>query len=152
MNLLVTEVTPTHVVSRHCHKSTLPALHSRWGGFPPYTICRTYGQISSLLSSELMSGLAIVADAPVSMVTIYDLPPNHPLAFRLSLHCLAAMLNVQKGGSNNGTILYLILESRSTSPEAVLLRTSLPAVSPRMSNTPTLPICGLPSPAMLNPW
>jgi hypothetical protein len=88
-------------------QSTLPTLHSRWGGFSPTPYARHMVRSVPSQSPAVTSGLVIVPDAPVSMVMIHDLSPNHPLAFKLSLSCFATILNVQRGGGSDRTSAFL---------------------------------------------
>jgi hypothetical protein len=112
MNLSVIFMTYTHVISGHCPRANCTNASFKTGRVSPNASCRKNGQVSSLSGTpEVMTGQAIITDAPVSMVTRHDFPPIQPSTFRLSSPCLTDTLNVWWGGGSDDTSDLLVSSS-----------------------------------------
>jgi hypothetical protein len=95
MNLLVILGTNTQVISGHCPSVNSINVSFKMGMVSPEAMCRMYGLVSSFLGSHaVMSSLAIVTDAPVSMAMTHVVS-FHLSVFRLSQSFLADMLSTR---------------------------------------------------------
>jgi hypothetical protein len=82
-------------VSGHRPRDSFTKPSFKMGTLSPDAIWWMYSVFRPLLGSPVvMSGVAIITDVPVSIVTRHDLSAIHPSVFLLSWSCFSNMLNI----------------------------------------------------------